>query len=147
MAQRRVNRTARHRPIGPHKGTVVLDCDGLSKLVDDSARVAAMVAEARTRGIEIVISALTIIEATYNKTDRKRFTWLLSGIRVEHVDESTAKAASALLMDAGLHGHKYAIDAVVAEMAVRQHSPVVMLTSDPDDMRMLCGAAVRLIAI
>ncbi|ASF13046.1 DNA-binding protein [Nocardia brasiliensis] len=128
-----------------HAGTLVLDCDGLSRLVDDSASVVAVVAEARSRGMEVVISALTIIEAAHRKTDRARLAWLLSALRIEPVDDSTAKAASALLLDAGLHGHEHAIDAVVAEMAVRQAPPVLMLTSDPDDMRKLCGPAVRLI--
>jgi 6-pyruvoyl-tetrahydropterin synthase len=50
-------------------------------------------------------------------------------------------------MDAGLHGHKYAIDAAVAEAALRQHRPVVMLTSDIDDMVKLCGDRVRLVAV
>ncbi|MDH6625061.1 6-pyruvoyl-tetrahydropterin synthase [Streptomyces sp. LBL] len=48
---------------------------------------------------------------------------------------------------AGLHGHKYAIDATVAEVALRQPGPVVMLTSDVDDMARLCGDRVRLIGI
>ncbi|MFG1797884.1 DNA-binding protein [Nocardia sp. NPDC049149] len=93
-----------------------------------------------------MISALTIIEATHRKTDKARLAWLLSALRIEQVDEISAKAASALLVDAGLHGHKYAIDTVVAEMALRQHIPVLMLTSDLDDMRKLCGEAVRLIS-
>ncbi|MGY4276220.1 6-pyruvoyl-tetrahydropterin synthase [Streptomyces sp. M18.1] len=50
-------------------------------------------------------------------------------------------------MNAGLHGHKYAIDAAVAEVALRQHRPVVMLTSDIDDMTKLCGDRVRLVAV
>ncbi|WP_246002987.1 PIN domain-containing protein [Nocardia tenerifensis] len=106
----------------------------------------AIVAEARSRGMEVVISALTIIEATHRKTDRARLAWLLSAVRVEEVSERAAKAAAELLLAAGLHGHKYAIDAVIAEMALRQQVPVVVLTSDVDDMRKLCGGSVRLIS-
>ncbi|KAB7852476.1 hypothetical protein FRZ00_01440 [Streptomyces mobaraensis] len=61
--------------------------------------------------------------------------------------DEEAKAASALLMPAGLHGHKYAIDAAVAETALRQRRPVVMLTSGVDDMTKLCGDRIRLIAV
>ncbi|GAA2660556.1 hypothetical protein GCM10009864_29620 [Streptomyces lunalinharesii] len=50
-------------------------------------------------------------------------------------------------MDAGLHGHKYAIDVAVAEAALRQHRPVVMLTSDIDGMVKLCGDRVRLVTV
>lgn len=61
--------------------------------------------------------------------------------------DEEARAASDLLIGAGLHGHKYAIDAAVAEAALRQHRPVVMLTSDIDDMAKLCGSPVRLVAV
>ncbi len=36
-----------------------------------------------------------------------------------------------------LRGHTYAIDATVAEMALRQPGPVAILTSDVDDMARL----------
>ncbi|MEV5707339.1 DNA-binding protein [Actinoallomurus sp. NPDC052274] len=130
-----------------HEGTLVLDCEGLSKLVDDHERVVALVTESRKRGMEVVISALTIIEAAHRRTDKARLAWLLSGVRIVHVGEEEAKAASTRLINAGLHGHKYAIDAVVAEMAVRQRRPVVLLTSDIDDMTKLCGDRVRLVSV
>lgn len=50
----------------------VLDREGLSKLVDDHEPVIALIAEARKRGMEVVISALTIIEATHRRTDKAR---------------------------------------------------------------------------
>ena len=130
-----------------HEGTLVLDSEGLSRRVGDDARVVALVAEARRRGMEVVISALTIIEATHLRTDRARLAWVLSGVRIVHIGDEEAKAASALLLSTGLHGHKYAIDAVVAEMALRQQRPVAVLTSDVDDMAKLCGNRVRLVAV
>jgi predicted nucleic acid-binding protein len=130
-----------------HEGTMVLDSEGLSKLLADDEQVVAMTVEARSRGMEAVISALTIIEADHARTPKARLNWLFSGLRVIPVGEEEARAASKLLMDAGLHGHKYAIDAAVAEAALRQHRPVVMLTSDIDDMAKLCGDRVRLVAI
>jgi predicted nucleic acid-binding protein len=130
-----------------HEGTLVLDSEGLSKLLADDEQVVAMTVEARSRGMEAVVSALTIIEAVHARTHKARLNWVLSGLRVIPVGEEEAKAASKLLMDAGLHGHKYAIDAAVAEAALRQHRPVVMLTSDIDDMVKLCGGRVRLVAV
>ncbi|MBD0839304.1 DNA-binding protein [Streptomyces sp. TRM68416] len=130
-----------------HEGTLVLDSEGLSKLLDDDETVAALVAEARSRGMEAVICSLTIIEAVHARTNKARLSWLLSGLRVIPVGDEEAKAASALLMGAGLHGHKYAIDAAVAEAALRQQRPVVMLTSDIDDMTKLCGDRIRLISV
>ncbi|WP_282697576.1 DNA-binding protein [Streptomyces sp. CC208A] len=130
-----------------HEGTLVLDSEGLSKLLADDETVVALVSEARSRGMEVVICALTIIEAVHARTDKARLNWLLSGLRVIPVGDEEAKAASALLMGVGLHGHKYAIDAAVAEAALRQQRPVVMLTSDIDDMTRLCGDRVRLVAV
>ncbi|MEZ0092541.1 DNA-binding protein [Streptacidiphilus sp. EB129] len=130
-----------------HEGTLVLDCEGLSKLVNDHEPAVALVAEARKRGMEVVISALTIIEAAHSRTDRARLAWVMSGLRIVHIGDEEAKAASALLISAGLHGHKYAIDAAVAGMALRQQRPVVMLTSDVDDMTRLCGGRVRLVPV
>ncbi|MDX3230073.1 DNA-binding protein [Streptomyces sp. ME19-01-6] len=130
-----------------HEGTIVLDCEGLSRLVNDHEPVVALVAEARNRGMEVVISALTIIEAAHRRTDKARLAWILSGMRIVHIGDEEAKTASAMLINAGLHGHKYAIDAAVAEMALRQRRPVVVLTSDIDDMTKLCGDKVRLVAV
>lgn len=97
--------------------------------------------------MEVVISALAIIEAVHARTNKSRLNWLLSGLRVVPVGDEEARAAAKLLMNAGLHGHKYAIDAAVAEAVLRQHRPVVMLTSDIDDMAKLCGERVRLVAV
>ncbi|MFZ4191149.1 DNA-binding protein [Streptomyces pseudogriseolus] len=137
MARRRVS----------HQGTLVLDSEGLSKLLADDEQMVALIAEARSRGMEVVISALTIIEAVHACTDKSRLNWVLSGLRVVPVGDEEARAASKLLMNAGLHGHEYAIDAAVAEAALRQHHPVVMLRSDVDDMAKLCGERVRLVAV
>jgi predicted nucleic acid-binding protein len=130
-----------------HEGTLVLDSEGLSKLLSDDEQVVALTAEARSRGMEAVVSALTIIEAVHSRTPKARLNWVLSGLRVIPVGDEEARAASKLLMETGLHGHKYAIDAAVAEAALRQHRPVVMLTSDIDDMAKLCGGRVRLVAV
>ncbi len=62
------------------------------------------------------------------------------------VGEEEARAASVLLMAAGPRGHEYALDAAVAEAALRQRRPVIVLTSDVDDMHKLCGDRVRRVA-
>ncbi|MFF4482329.1 DNA-binding protein [Streptomyces melanosporofaciens] len=130
-----------------HDGTLALDSEGLSKLLNDDESVVALIAEARRRGMEVVVCALAVIEAVHARIDKARLNWVLSGLRVLPVGEEEAKAASALLMGVGLHGHKYAIDAAVAATALKQRRPVVMLTSDVDDMTKLCGDLVRLVAV
>ncbi|MFE2206844.1 DNA-binding protein [Streptomyces rubiginosohelvolus] len=130
-----------------HEGTLVLDSEGLSRLLADDEQVVALIAEARSRGMEVVISSLTIIEAVRARTNKSCLNWVLSGLRVVPIGDEEARSTSELLMNVGLHGHQYAIDAAVAEAALRQRRPVVMLTSDIDDMAKLCGGRVRLVGI
>ena len=98
-------------------------------------------------GADLVIGANTIVEVTHSRTNIPRLNRALSRIKVEPVTEQAAKGAAELLKEAGLHGHKYAIDATVAEVALRQPSPVALLTSDSDDMTKLCGNRVRIISL
>jgi len=126
---------------------LVLDCQGLSAWLAQDRKVTSIIDAAQRSETDLVISADTIIEVTHAGTDMARLNRLLSRIKVEPVTEQSAKAAAKLLKDAGLHGHKYALDATVAEAALRQSGPVAMLTSDFDDMSKLCGGRVRLIAL
>lgn len=95
----------------------------------------------------MAVSAATIIEVTHGGVNMPRLNWLLSRVNVEPLTEQAARDASKLLKRTNLHGHKYAIDAMVAEVALRQPGPVAVMTSDTDDMRRLCGKAVRLIPV
>lgn len=61
--------------------------------------------------------------------------------------EAIARHASKLLAAAGLHGHKYALDAIVAAAALTSPAPATILTSGPEDLLMLCGPSIRVIKI
>ena len=50
-------------------------------------------------------------------------------------------------IDLLLHGHKYAIDAVVATTALQAAKPIAIATSDADDMRKLCGKLVCIVLV
>jgi predicted nucleic acid-binding protein len=127
--------------------TVVLDCAGLSAWVTQDRKVLAMLQIFSELESDLVISANTIIEVSYPGVNLARLNWVLSRVRVEPVTTQTAKVSAKLLAGAGLHGHRHAIDATVAEVALRQPGPVAMLTSDIDDMTRLCGGRVQLIAV
>jgi predicted nucleic acid-binding protein len=71
----------------------------------------------------------------------------LSRIRVEPVTKESATRSAGLLKEARLRGHKYATDAMVAEVALRLPGPVVVLTSDVDAMSKLCGRRVRIVGL
>ena len=127
--------------------TVVLDSLGLSAWIVQDRKVLAMLQVLHTTGADLVVSANTIVEVSHSRVNMPRLHWTLAQVKVEPVTKDTAKASAELLKSAGLHGHKHAIDATVAEAALRQPGPVAMLTSDVDDMARLCGGRVRLIGI
>jgi predicted nucleic acid-binding protein len=127
--------------------TVVLDSEGLSAWIAQDRKLLAMLQVFHDMGADLVVGANTIVGVSHAKVNLPRLNWALSRVKVEPVTEQAAKAAAELLGAAGLHGHKYAIDATVAEAALRQPGPVAVLTSDIDDMAKLCGNRVQLIGL
>lgn len=127
--------------------TLVLDSEGLSAWIQQDRKVERRIQIFYEQEATVALCANTIIEATHAGTGIPRLNRLLSRVKVEPVTEESAKAAARLLKDAGLHGHEYAVDATVAEMALRQPGPVVLMTSDLDDMARLCGDRIRLLSV
>lgn len=130
-----------------HIETVVLDREGLSAWVTQDRKLMALFRVFHEMGADLVTSANTIVEVSHSRVNMPRLNWALSRIKVESVTERTAKEAAKLLQAAGLHGHKYAIDATVAEAALRQPGPVAIVTSDIDDMTRLCDERIRIIGL
>lgn len=118
---------------------IVLDCEGLSRAVLRDPYLVAVVKAARDNLCPVVVCAMTVIEAVHAKTDQAALRWTLSLLTVEPVTAQIATAASALLADAGLHGHRHAIDAAVCATAMTLPGRPVLYTSDPDDLRRLLG--------
>ncbi|WP_372478451.1 DNA-binding protein [Streptomyces daghestanicus] len=137
----------RERRVTGHVETVVLDSEGLSGWIAQDREVLAVLQVFHALGTDVVIGANTIVEVTHARVNPHRLRWALSRARVEPVTADAAKASAELLKAAGLHGHKDAIDATVAEMALRQPGPVALLTSGLDDMSRLCGGRVQLTGI
>ncbi|MEV6276343.1 PIN domain-containing protein [Nocardia sp. NPDC051832] len=128
-------------------GTVILDSEGLSKWCAADQRVTAFVREAQDNDFRVAVSALTPVEGYDMRAKNERFRWYLSRLRIEPVTDEITFHAIDLLRTAGLHGHKYAIDAVVAATALRATKPTVILTSDTDDMVKLCGKHIRVVSV
>lgn len=57
--------------------------------------------------------------------------------RHQEFTQALAQSAATLLRAAGLHGHKYAIDAMLCATALAQPGRVTILTSDVEDITML----------
>ncbi len=118
-------------------GTVVLDSEGLSKLAAGDARVRGYLDIARTRRARVAVSAITQTETLRGGPRDATVHRVLSRITVVPVTAQIARRAGELLGATGLSGHRCAIDAVVAATAFGLERPVVLLTSDPDDMNKL----------
>ncbi|MFE3444170.1 PIN domain-containing protein [Nocardia sp. NPDC059180] len=128
-------------------GTLILDCEGLSKLIFRTSELTEWLAAAEAEDVRVITSSVTLVEARHPKTNQARFDYAVSRVNVVPPDEAIARRASKLLAAAGLHGHKYALDAIVAATALTAPAPATILTSDPEDLRALCGSVVRVIKI
>ncbi|MFG3116864.1 type II toxin-antitoxin system VapC family toxin [Streptomyces sp. NPDC048197] len=128
-------------------GTLVLDCEGLSTLVQRTPELTEWLAAAEAEDIRVSVSSVTLVEARDPRTDQARFDFAVSRVNIVPPTEAIARRASKLLASAELHGHKYALDAIVAATALASPAPVTVLTSDPEDLQVLCGPSVRILKI
>ncbi|MYV49676.1 PIN domain-containing protein [Streptomyces sp. SID2888] len=128
-------------------GTLVLDSDGLAKAVLRDRTVTAWLALARADDLRVITSAATLVEVVHPRINRPALEWTLSRLVVEPVTEPIARHAAELLADVGLHGHKYAIDAMLSATALAAPGPVTILTSDPEDLTALCRSRATVIKI
>ncbi|QMU73355.1 type II toxin-antitoxin system VapC family toxin [Streptacidiphilus sp. P02-A3a] len=128
-------------------GTLVLDSEGLSKLYLKDRAVLAMVQAAAEEGIRVVTSAMTTLEADYERIHPARIAWVLSRIDIHDVTKELTAQAAVLLRTHRRHGHKYAIDAVLAAIARSAPGPVTVVTSDPEDIAEFCGPLVGIATV
>ena len=118
-------------------GTLVLDSEGLSKLAAGDPRTRGYLDSARARGARVAVSAITLTEALRGDPRDASVHHVLSRITIVPVSPEIARRAGELLGQTGLSGHRCAINAVVTATALELERPVVLLTSDPDDLNRL----------
>ncbi|MCX4515142.1 DNA-binding protein [Streptomyces sp. NBC_01619] len=118
-------------------GALVLDSEGLAKAVQRAQEVHEWLAAARDADLPVITSAAVLVEVIHPRINDAALKWTLSRLRVEPVTQAVAQSAAALLRGAGLHGHKYAIDAMLCATALAQPGRVTILTSDVEDVEML----------
>ncbi|WSN32214.1 hypothetical protein OG711_13890 [Streptomyces uncialis] len=87
---------------------------------------------------------MTTLEADAERIRPARVKRVLSRIGVQGLTKETADHAATLLRGHRPHGHKYAIDAALARTAP---PPVTVLTSDPEDLTLLCGPTVEIVKV
>jgi len=127
--------------------TLVLDSEGLAKAVLRDRELTAWLAAARAEDETVITSAATLVEVIHPKIDRRSLEWVISRLAVEPVTAEIARHAGRLLQDTGRHGHKHAVDAILAATALSARGPTTVLTSDPDDIAALCGPQVTVVKV
>jgi predicted nucleic acid-binding protein len=122
----------------------VLDSEALSRIALRDRTFTGILTKAHQSGIRVVTSSMTLIEAYHGKIRMPAWNWAMARVVVEPVTKDIADEAIRLLREAGLHGHKYAIDAALAAIANRQPGRTALFTSDVDDLGKLCRPRVQL---
>ena len=115
----------------------VLDCEALSLAVRGDRSMIAWLDLAARGEADVVTSPMTLVEAYDGRTTEQRWDWVLSRVKVADLGKEEARRARRLLADTKPHGHKYAIDAMLAVVALSQRGQVTVFTSDVDDLEKL----------
>lgn len=118
-------------------GALILDAEGLVKLADGNHFAVSFARDAHDRSGRVITAASTIAEVLRGGPRDAKLHRVLNRVRVVPIDKALGRAAGELLGRAGLSGHRCTIDALLAVVALGQPRPVVLLTSDPDDMARL----------
>ncbi|MFF1840933.1 type II toxin-antitoxin system VapC family toxin [Streptomyces sp. NPDC058232] len=127
-------------------GALVLDSEGLAQAVQRGRDVQEWLEAARDADLPVITSAAVLVEVIHPRINHAALHWTLSRLRVEPVSQALAQTAATLLRDAGLHGHKYAIDAMLCATALAHPGRVTILTSDVEDIRLLTVGHPRVAA-
>jgi predicted nucleic acid-binding protein len=118
-------------------GTLVIDAEGLVKLANGDERARARARAAQERQQEVVTAASTLAEILRGVPSDAAVHRILRQVKVEPVTKAQGRAAGELLGQTGLSGHRCALDALLAVVALAQPRPVVLLTSDSSDLKRL----------
>jgi predicted nucleic acid-binding protein len=118
-------------------GALVLDADGLAKLATGDIRAIAAFEGAKRYQRRIVTAASTLTEVLRGKRTDVDIHRVLRDVEVVEIDKAIGRAAGELLGKTGLSGHRCALDALLAVVALAQPRPVMLLTSDPSDLKTL----------
>lgn len=125
------------RPRGGVGGTLVLDAQGLVKFAAGDPMVRALARKTHERYERVVTAASTLAEVLRGRTEDVRIHRVLQRVSVASIDQEAGRQAGELLGATGMSGHRCTLDALLAVVALAQPRPVVLLTSDPEDMARL----------
>jgi predicted nucleic acid-binding protein len=118
-------------------GTLVLDAQGLVRLAEADMNVIARVKRTDALGGDIVTAASTLAEVLRGDPRDARIHRILRRVTVVEITKDLGRKAGELLGATGMPGHRCTVDALLAAVALAQRRPVILLTSDPDDLARL----------
>ncbi|MGW6598336.1 DNA-binding protein [Streptomyces sp. NPDC055036] len=119
-------------------GTFVLVSEALSKLSRRHRDMTVRPDVARRLDLLVVTSAATLVEAHDRRCRRPRSTMPFPWPRYARSRRRSHARQGRLLAAESLHGHKYAINAMLAATAHMEHGDVTVITNDMADLRRLC---------
>ena len=117
--------------------TLVLDAEGLTSFAAGDHVAVSLAKDAYNAHGSVVTAATTLAEVLRGTPRDARVHRVLDRITVVSIDKKLGRAAGELLGRVGLSGHQHALDALLAVVALEQQRPIVLLTSDPDDLSRL----------
>ena len=131
------------------RGRLVLDAGGVSAIADGNGVARAALERARREGWLVVIPAPVLTEVHTGRRDHARIDRVINA--VDMLIETTPERAKQAGELRSMSGVRDVVDAIVVAEAVAL-PPALILTSDPDDIRSLVGAAgaadrVRVLAV
>lgn len=115
----------------------MLDAQGLAKLAAGDPAVRALAQKAIQGNHAVVTAASTLAEVIRGGPEDAPVHQALRHVTVAEISKDHGRKAGELLGSTGLSGHSYTVDALLAVVALAQHRPAVLLTSDPGDMARL----------
>ncbi len=116
---------------------MVLDAEGLVKLAIGHPSALDRAKAAHARQASLVTAATTLTEVLRGGPRDAPLHRVLRRVKVIAIDAEQARAAGELLGQTGLSGHRCSLGALLATVAMAQPRPVILLTSDTDDMAKL----------
>lgn len=124
--------------VRPH--SMLLDAEALSALARDDRSMQAWATFAKRSDSIIYASCLTLVEVTDGTARDVAVRRAVKAVRLIEVNAEIGFRAGELRAAVGASRRKLrdlTVDAVVAATALTLPSPMVVLTSDPDDLRLL----------
>lgn len=125
-------------PLTARGRRLVLDSGGVSAVAAGNGLARAVLDRARRKGWLVVIPAPVLTEVHTGRRDHARIDRVINAVDI--LVETTPDVAKRAGEERSVSGVLDVVDAIVVAEAVAS-PPAVIMTSDPDDIRMLLEAA------